>query len=161
MTVLFRDPGGPFLQVNSLGVYIPPGSLLDPSTVERVSSFDGVHQFLGWRDDTHALVLGVATENEEARADSVPGVYSIDVVSGSFTKVASVSIDQSAWLRGIATALTANAFVDRPGPAAHADPRAVWARVAAVLFIAALIVVVVLQRRRDRSTAGRPDEGAP
>jgi hypothetical protein len=162
MTAQFVDPGGPFLQVNSLGVYVPPGSDADPPrSVQRVSAFDVVYQFLGWRDDTHALVLGVPTEHEAARADTVPGVYSIDVISGSFTRVASVSIDHSAWLRGIATGLAAHAFVDRPGPASHTDPRAVWARVGALLFIAALIAVVVVQRRRDGLTDDRSDMGGP
>jgi hypothetical protein len=163
MIAQFRDPGGPFLQVNSLGVYVPPGTEADPPrSVQRVSSFDAVYQFLGWRDDTHALVLGVPTEDDAARPDAVPGVYSIDVVSGSFTKVASVSMDHSAWLRGIATGVAANAFVDRPGPASHADPRAVWARVAALLLVAGLIVVVVVvRRRRDRLTDDRSDAGTP
>ncbi len=60
---------------------------------------------LGWRDNTHALVLGVPTEQEEARATSVPGIYSIDVTTGDYERLASVSLDEDAWIRGIATAV--------------------------------------------------------
>jgi hypothetical protein len=64
-----------------------------------------------------------------------------------------VSLPDTAWIRGIATSIAARPFADRPGPAGHPDPRAVWARVAALLFIAVLAVVVILQSRRARDPA--------
>jgi hypothetical protein len=156
VTALFRDPGGPFLQVNSIGVFGAPLHGRQAATREsitRVSRFDGVYAQLGWRDDEHVLVLGVPTEQQAARADSVPGIYSIDVATGDYEELASVSLSEDALLRGIATGLALPPFADRPGPAGHPDPRAVWARLAALLFVVAMVVLVARQSRRANDPA--------
>ena len=163
VTALFSDPGGPFLEVNSLGAFAPPPDAgLTPTNrssngITRVSPFDAVYQQLGWRDGTQVLVLGLPTEELAEREDSVPGIYSIDIATGDYERLASVSLDDDAWIRGIATTLGANTFADRPGPTDHADPRAVWARVAALLFVAAMVGLVILQTRRSQ----KPCASAP
>ena len=159
VTALFSDPGGPFLEVNSLGAFAPPPDAgLTPANrssngITRVSPFDAVYQQLGWRDGTQVLVLGLPTEELAEREDSVPGIYSINIATGDYERLASVSLDDDAWIRGIATTLGANTFADRPGPTDHADPRAVWARVAALLFVAAMVGLVILQTRRSQNPA--------
>jgi hypothetical protein len=158
VTATFRDPGGPYLQVNSLGVVVVDQSR--PRGIERVSPFDAVYQVLGWRDDRHVLVVGVPTETDAARADTEPGVYSIDAQTGAYERLGSVSLSNSAWIRGVATGLADRPFAERPGPAGHPDPRAVWARVAALLVVAFLVGLVVRQTRRARDPA-RPLAGGP
>jgi hypothetical protein len=155
-TSLFNDPGGPFLQVNSIGVFVPPsqnGGYPSLPSITRVTPFDAVYEQLGWRDDEHVLVLGVPTEQEAEREDSVPGIYSIDMHTGQYERLASVPLIEDAFLRGIATDIASNEFAARPGPAGHPDPRAVWARVASLLFVVAMIGVVVWQSRRSRDPA--------
>ncbi|HSS66923.1 MAG TPA: hypothetical protein VLK34_00125 [Nocardioidaceae bacterium] len=156
---LYPKSSGPLLQETSLGTFHAGGvgaqlqgrdRPLGPPIIRRVTPFAAVYHLLGWRDDTHALVLGVPTAAQAVRADVVPGIYSINVETGDYERLASVSLNDSAWIRGIATSVSDHPFVNRPGPTSHRDPRTVWAVIAMVVLLSATVLFVVLRSRRSK-----------